>query len=186
MVRERRPLCASGAGAIRLFPADPQPAHQPRKPAPARPALAGGIGALARRARGTCRLPGRSRRCSCRSNCATCSWPIASWCRRWRPTARRTACPTISTWCIWALARWAARGWCSPRWSASRRKAASRRAAPDCGRRRSATPGRASSLSCTSGRRRRSVCSLVIPDRRVRPSSAGRRSMRRCATATGS
>ena len=35
-------------------------------------------------------------------------------------------------------------------------------------------------------RAQRSVCSLVIPARRARPSSAGRKWTRRCATATGS
>ena len=60
------------AGAIRLFAADPQPAHQPRESAAARPALAGGGGALAGRARRAIPPTGRSRRCSCRSGCATC------------------------------------------------------------------------------------------------------------------
>ena len=55
-------------------PADPQPADQPREPAPARPPVAGGHGTLARRSRQR-RHPrtARSRRCSCRSNCATCN-----------------------------------------------------------------------------------------------------------------
>ena len=43
------------AAAVRLFAADPQPAHQPREPAPARPRLAGRRRALVLGARRRCR-----------------------------------------------------------------------------------------------------------------------------------
>ena len=104
------------ADAVRLFAAHPQPARQPREPAPARPHVARGHGALVRRARGPAAgADGRCRRCSRRSACASWSSPTASSSRRWRCTRPRTACRAISTWCISARARRAGPGWSSPR-----------------------------------------------------------------------
>ena len=102
----------------------------------------------------------RSRRCSCRSDSARCPSPTGSSSRRWPPTARGTACPTTSTWSILAPAHLGGRGWCSPRWSASRRTVASRLAARDFGRKSTCAPGRASSISCMPTRMRRSCLQL--------------------------
>ena len=61
----------AAARAVRLQPAHPQPAGQPREPAPARPGLARGLRALVRRA-ARARRPGkRCRRCSRPFACAT-------------------------------------------------------------------------------------------------------------------
>ncbi len=85
--------------------------------------------------------------------CAASRCKIASSCRRWRSTRAATACPTITTSCIWAAARTAARASCSPRWCACRADA---RISPGCagpvraGARR--RHGGASSTTCTRGR----------------------------------
>ena len=52
VVRERRALCQAAARAVRLQPAHPQPAGQPREPPPSGPRLARRLRALVRRARG--------------------------------------------------------------------------------------------------------------------------------------
>ena len=51
VVRERPPLRPPRPAAVRLQPAHPQPAGQPREPPPARRRVSGGRGALVRRAR---------------------------------------------------------------------------------------------------------------------------------------
>ena len=80
-----------GAAAVRVQPADAQPARDLRQPAAARPR---------RSSRRCTRI--RGRRCSCRSRCAGWSCPTASWCRRWTCTRRSTGPRATSTSCTWA------------------------------------------------------------------------------------
>ena len=85
---------SSRSGAVRLQPADAQPARQPREPAPARSHLSRGHRALARRAgewravkqRGAADVPAVP---AARHG----SSPTASWSRRWRPIARVDGMP---------------------------------------------------------------------------------------------
>ena len=100
--------------AVRLQPADAQPAHLAREPAPARPGVRRRDGSAgSREPRAAAGAP--CRRCSRRSRCAASRCRTASSSRRWRSTRAATACPTTTTSCISAAARTAAPGWCSPK-----------------------------------------------------------------------
>ena len=183
VVRERRPLHRVRGRAVRLQPADAQPAHFAREPAAARPRLRRADGALVRARRGR---DGRARaaadvhavHAARRHRCRT-----ASWCRRWRSTPASTAFPTTTTSSTSAAARTAAPGWCSPRWSASRPTRGSRPAAPACGTTRRLRRGSASSATSTRARRRRSRCSSATQARRARRRSAGPTPTSRCPPA---
>ena len=104
VVRERRALCDLAARAVRLQPADAQPAHRSREPAPARYDLRRARSSVVRRRRvGAADVHAvslaRSRACA-----------TASSSRRWTCTARSTVCPTTFTSFISVRARSAAPG----------------------------------------------------------------------------
>ena len=150
----------------------------------ARPALRRRLRALAGRSRTA--PTRRGRRCSCRSGCATCSWPIASWSR---PMAQYCAMDGVPD--DWHLVHYGHRalGGAGLRLhrddlrvarrpyharlhgiverGAARRLAAHRR------------------IRARATRRPRSACSSGTRGARARRSSAGRRWTTRCRAATG-
>ena len=116
MVRDAGPLSAFRAAAVRLLAAHPQPARQPREPAPARPRMAGDGRALVLEARDRRPLE-QDRAADVRAVQAARDGRsrTASSSRRWRCIRRSTACPTTSTSCTSARARSAAPASSSPR-----------------------------------------------------------------------
>ena len=154
---------ASRSGAVQLFAADALAAHQPREPARARPGLAGRrremVRAAARPARAA--TP-RGRRCSCRSRLRELrpGEPRRAS-RRWRNTARSTACPTD-----WHFVHYAERAkggaglvFTEMTCVSPRGPHHARLHRPLCARARGA-PGSGSSISCTPRPRPRSRIQL--------------------------
>ena len=104
------------ARAVRVQPADAQPAHQPREPAPARRRLrrsASRAGSPSAR-RGGAGRPSAADVHAVHAARRDAGEPRSSS-RRWRSTRASTACRTTTTSCTSAAARTAAPASCSPR-----------------------------------------------------------------------
>ena len=179
MVRERRALHGVRGAAVRLQPADAQPADFAREPAPARSARSSPAWS-----RGSRRARGRRRR----------SVPpmFTPFTLRGVTLANRVVVSPMAQYsCVdgtpddYYLVHLGSRahGGAGLVFTEMICVSADARITPGCAgmyRPSTATPGSASSTTSTRARRRRSRCSSATPDRRARRSSAGKRRTSRC------
>ena len=168
VVRERRALRRARGRAVRLQPADPQPAHPPREPAAARRAASSRASRRWFAERVGRRRQARGRRCSRRSGCAALTLanrvvvsPMAQYSCARRHARRLPPRPPGQP----RARRRRARVHRDDLRRARRAHHARLRRA--CGTTRSAARlDSASSTTCTRARRRRSRCSSATPGRK--------------------